>query len=226
MATTEIPNETPPGAAVPSLVDVAQDYIRDRITAGDFVPGQRLKERDLVGEIGISRVPLREALRALATEGFITLVPRKGAVVAQLKPNDLEDIFEVREALETHQAILATRKASPLEIAGMFREVEASERALAAGDRRAADQANVAFHTVLVRMTHNELLSRMLEPLQNRLNWLLRQSADPRELCVEHRDLAEAIAAGDEAAAQRLAKQHVQTSKKVALTLLFGDEPA
>ncbi|MBK7821012.1 MAG: GntR family transcriptional regulator [Tessaracoccus sp.] len=225
MATREIPDRGKPGAVVPSLADVAQDYIRDRITGGDYSPGYRLKERDLVEEIGISRIPLREALRSLATEGFVTLVPRKGAVVTQLKPNDLEEIFEVREALETHQAVLATRKATQPEVAELFREVEASERAWAAGDRQAADRANVAFHAVLVQMTHNDLFTRLLEPLQNRLNWLLRQNADQRELCLEHRDLAEAIAGGDEIAAQRLARQHVHTSKRVALELLFGDEP-
>lgn len=208
----------------PSLVDVAQDYIRDRITSGEFSPGYRLKERDLVEETGISRVPLREALRALAMEGFVTLQPRRGAVVAKLEPHDLEQIFEVREALETQLAVLATRKATPAEIAEMLGHVADAERAWEAGDRQAADGANLAFHAALVRMTHNDLFNRLLEPLQNRLGWLLRQNSDPGELCVEHRGLAEAIAAGDEEAARSLAWQHVHTSKRVALQALFGTD--
>lgn len=216
------PEQTRPGDAVPSLVDIVQDYLRERITSGALVPGDRLKERDLAEETGISRVPIREAMRILASEGFVTLNPRRGAVVARLEPEDLDEIYEVREALEALEAVLAARKASPDETVLMMSHVEASERALAAGDRRAADQANVAFHALLVQMTHNEVLARTLEPLQNRLNWLLRQNTDPRELCVEHRGLAEAIAAGDADAARELAISHVATSKKVALQQLFG----
>lgn len=216
------PEQARPGDAVPSLVDIVQDYLRERITSGALVPGDRLKERDLAEETGISRVPIREAMRILASEGFVTLNPRRGAVVARLEPEDLDEIYEVREALESLEAVLAARKASPDEIALMMSHVEASERALADGDRRAADQANVAFHALLVQMTHNEVLARTLEPLQNRLNWLLRQNTDPRELCVEHRGLADAIAAGDADAARRLAVSHVATSKKVALQQLFG----
>ncbi|MGC4154153.1 MAG: GntR family transcriptional regulator [Propionicimonas sp.] len=211
-----------PGDRVPSLVDVAQDYLRERITSGEFAPGDRLKERDLVEEIGISRVPIREALRGLASEGFVTLNPRRGAVVTRLEPEDLDEIYEVREALEALEAVLAARKASPDEITLMMSHVEASERAVVEGDRRAADQANVAFHALLVQMTHNDVLARTLEPLQNRLNWLLRQNLDPRQLCVEHRGLAEAIAAGDADTARRLAISHVATSKQVALQQLFG----
>ncbi|MGC3954987.1 MAG: GntR family transcriptional regulator [Propionicimonas sp.] len=207
---------------MPSLVEVAQDYLRERITSGGFAPGYRLKERDLVEEIGISRVPIREALRGLASEGFVTLTPRRGAVVTTLEPEDLVEIFEVREALEVQEAALAARKATPAEIAMMFEQVTASERGLLDGDRKAVDQANLAFHAVLVQMTHNDLLSKLLEPLQNRLNWLLRQNPDPRELCVEHRALAEAIAAHDVAEAQRLAIRHVQTSRTIALQQLFG----
>nr|WP_300147657.1 GntR family transcriptional regulator [Propionicimonas sp.] len=217
------PEQERPGDAVPSLVDVVQDYLRARITAGVLAPGDRLKERDLAEETGISRMPIREALRILASEGFVTLNPRRGAVVAHLEPEDLDEIYEVREALEVQEAVLAARKAQPDEIALMRSCVEESERAWAVGDRRAADQANVAFHAVLVRMAHNEVLAKTLEPLQNRLNWLLRQNTDPRELCVEHRDMVEAIAAGDVEAARRLAICHVATSKKVALQQLFGN---
>ncbi len=204
------------------MVDIVQDYLRERIASGVLAPGDRLKERDLVAETGISRVPIREALRILSSEGFVTLNPRRGAVVAHLEPADLDEIYEVREALEVQEAVLAARKAVPAEITEMMSHVEATERALAAGDRRAADEANVAFHALLVQMSHNEVLARTLEPLHNRLNWLLRQNTDPRELCVEHRGLAEAIAAGDVDEARRLAAIHVATSKKVALQQLFG----
>lgn len=211
--------------AVPSLVDIVQDYVRERITSGILVPGDRLKERDLAEETGISRVPIRDALRILAFEGFVTLNPRRGAVVASLEPEDLDEIYEVREALEAQEAALAALRATPDEIALMMSYVDEASRAWADGDRRTADQANVAFHALLVQMTHNDVLAKTLEPLQNRLNWLLRQNTDPGELCFEHRGMAEAIAAGDAETARRLALRHVATSKKVALQLLFGSRP-
>lgn len=210
------------GDAVPSLVDIVQDYVRERITSGVLVPGDRLKERDLAEETGVSRVPIREALRILASEGFVTLNPRRGAVVAGLEPEDLDEIYEVREALEVQEAALAARKATPVEIALMMSFVDEAEQAWAAGDRRSADQANVAFHGLLVQMAHNDVLAKTLEPLQNRLNWLLRQNTDPGELCAEHRGLADAIATGDVDTARHLALRHVATSKRVALQLLFG----
>lgn len=216
------PEQVRPGDGVPSLVDIVQDYLRERITSGVLAPGDRLKERDLAEETGISRVPIREAMRILASEGFVTLNPRRGAVVARLEPEDLDEIYEVREALEVLESALAARNATPDEVVQLMSHVEAAERALTDGDRPAADRANLAFHAQLVQMAHNEVLARTLEPLQNRLNWLLRLNTDPRQLCVEHRSLAEAIAAGDADTARRLAITHVATSKKIALQQLFG----
>lgn len=205
-----------------SLADRAQDFIRHRITSGALVPGDRIKEREVSEETGISRIPIREALRGLATEGFITLSPKRGAIVTTLEPKDLEEIFEVREALERQVCVLASRKGSRLEIEQMLETVEEADTALEHGDLAAVGIANLRFHDILVAMSHNEVLTRLLEPLQNRLHWLLRQNDDPSELCAEHRALAEAIASGDERRAEELALAHVRTSKRVAVRQLFG----
>ncbi len=207
-----------------SLADRVQDFIRNRITSGELVPGDRIKEREVAVETGISRIPIREALRGLATEGFVTLSPNRGAVVTQLEPRDLDEIFEVREALEGQMCVLAARKASRPELDSMIAAVEEADSALQAGDLGRVGMANLRFHDILIAMAHNEVLVRLLEPLQNRLHWLLRQNEDPTELCVEHRALAEAIMAGDQDRAEALAKAHVHTSKRVAMRQLFGPE--
>lgn len=224
MANQTTPVGERPGDLLPTMVDVAQDYIREQIASGVLSPGDRLKERDLVTETGVSRIPIREALRNLASEGFIELSPRRGAVVARLEPADLEEIFEVRFALEVQEAGLAARKATADEVARMFDHVTEAEEAMVLGDREAVDTANRRFHEVLVEMTHNRVLAKMLEPLQSRLNWLLKQNSDVRPICVEHRAIADAIAAGKVADAQQLALVHVQTSKEIALAQLFGKE--
>ncbi len=209
--------------SVPSLVDVAQDYIRTRIAAGDFPPGHRLKERDLSDETGISRIPIREAIRSLASEGFVTLVPRRGAVVTQLQPELLDEIFEVREALEVQECALAAKRASEGEIERMRESVEAAERALRAGDAEGVNEANARFHEILVEASHNDTLAGVLRPLKNRLNWILRQNEDATLVCREHRDILEAIVSGDVDQARAVATSHVATSKQLALAVLFQD---
>ncbi|WP_158600457.1 GntR family transcriptional regulator [Tessaracoccus antarcticus] len=213
-----------PGDVQMSLVDVSKDYIRARITAGEFPPGFRLKERELSAELGISRIPIREAVRDLSTEGFVTLLPRRGAVVSELVPEDLDDIFEVRMALEVTECGLAAQRASGEEISRMLGHVSAANDAVARGDRDAVNAANGDFHDVLVEMGHNPVLAQVLEPLRNRIQWLLRQNRDVGAICREHEEIAEAIADRDVERARRLAAVHVETSRRVATEVLFGQQ--
>ncbi len=213
-----------PGDLQKSLVDVSKDYIRSRITMGEYPPGFRLKERELSAELGISRIPIREAVRDLSMEGFVTLSPRRGAVVTELKREDLDDIFEVRLALEVTECALAARRASDADIERMRACVAAADEAGAAGNRDAVDAANGEFHDVLVEMGHNPVLAQVLEPLRNRLQWLLRQNLDVTDICREHGEIADAIADRDEDRARELARVHVETSRRVAGDVLFGQQ--
>ncbi len=216
------PNSLRPGDVQMSLVDVSKDYIRARITSGEFPPGFRLKERELSDELGISRIPIREAVRDLSTEGFVTLLPRRGAVVSELVPEDLDDIFEVRMALEVTECVLAAQRATDEEIVRMQECVARANDAIARGDREAVDVANGEFHDVLVAMGHNPVLAQVLEPLRNRIQWLLRQNKEVEVICREHEQIAEAIAARDVERARHLAHVHVETSRRVATDVLFG----
>ncbi|MHA7862644.1 GntR family transcriptional regulator [Tessaracoccus sp. Y36] len=209
-----------------SLAERARDVIRDRITTGAYQPGYRIKERDLSEELGISRIPVREALAGLSTEGFITLQPRRGAVVTELVPEDLREIFELREALEVQEVELALKHGSEAERARLLRVVEKEQSALKSGNRDLVRRYNAEFHEVLVQMTHNSLMASMLEPLRNRLNWLFKQNDDPAAICGEHFEIAQAIVSGDRAKARALAEVHVGTSLRLAHTLLFGDTEA
>lgn len=207
-----------------SMVDVSKDYIRERITSGEFPPGYRLKERDLSTELGISRIPIREAVRDLSKEGFVTMLPRRGALVSELVPEDLDDIFEVRMALEVTQCVLAAQRASNEEIMRLRGCVAATKDAMKRGDRDAIHAANGEFHDVLVEMGHNPVLAQVLEPLRNRIQWLLRQNKDVSAICQEHEEIAEAIGARDVERARQVAHQHVVTSRRVATEVLFGQQ--
>ena len=204
-----------------SLADVAQDYLRDQIMSGALTPGERIKERELSDVTGISRIPIREALQRLAAEGFVTPLPRRGATVSQIEPDDLDEIFEVRIALEVQECMLAVAKATEREVADLLATVARAERALAAGDRAAVDAENAAFHDLLVKMSHNDVLQSMLKPLRSRLTWLLRQNDDVQVMCTEHSAIARAIADRDAEQVRVLALSHVETSKRLALAQLF-----
>src|SRR3954466_14937071 len=109
------------GARHAPLNKVVADAIRERILAGDFEPGERLAEERLSEELGVSRMPVREALRALAAEGIVTLGRRRGASVTTYSEQQIRELVEVRATLESLNAKLAARRHDP----GQIRELEA-----------------------------------------------------------------------------------------------------
>jgi DNA-binding GntR family transcriptional regulator len=215
---------TPLGVAHAPLRDQVRDEIRLRIIDGRLAPGTRIVERDIAAELAVSRVPVREALRMLQTEGFVSVVPRKGVVVRSLSRVDVVELFDVREALE----VLATRRAAETATTARLRRLgqllAKARKAIDAGDPAAAAAANDAFHDEIILLAGNELLASLLEPLQGRLHWLFRQIADLDALWSEHKDLYDAIASGDPDRAAGQALRHVRANREVALEMLFDDD--
>lgn len=211
----------PIGLAHTPLRDQTRDAIRQRIIDGRLTPGTRLVERELAAELQVSRVPVREALRMLESEGFLEVVPRRGVVVRRLTRRDVEELFDVRQSLEVLATRRAAERATPADLARLRSLLDQVARAIEAGDSEAVGQGNEAFHDALIALSDNALLASMLEPLQGRLHWLFRQNQDSGQLLAEHRQIYDAVASGDpeRAAAQALA--HVLENRDVALRLLF-----
>lgn len=217
------------GALHSSLAEQVAQRIRGQIADGSLRPDTRLVEQDLADSLGVSRVPVREALRRLETEGFVTRLPRRGVVVASMTRTDVEDLFDVREALEVQAVRLATRRATPEEVAELGAVVARGRDALERGDLTEVAAMNGLFHDLVVQMAHNRVLSSMMEPLHGRLQWILRQNDDPDLVCREHEELQRAIADGKVRHAATCATEHVRTSRALALSLLFrgdGETPA
>lgn len=204
------------------LRDAVRDEIRARIIDGRYRPGDRIRERDLADELGVSRIPVREAFRTLETEGFVTLVPRSGIVVRQLSEKDVAELFDVREALEVVAAERAAQRAGKADLLRLRQTLARGRRAIDAGDWSMVWEANQAFHDEIIRLAHNDLLASILEPLQGRLHWLFRQHEDPEELWAEHSELCDAIASGDPERSGAQALRHVRVNRALALRLLFG----
>ena len=214
-------SDIPPGLAQGPLRDQIREEIRQRIVEGRLAPGDRMIERELAAELGVSRVPVREALRMLETEGFVQVLPRRGVIVRRLSRHDVEELFDVRESLE----VLATRRAATNATSGDLARLEdlltEAEAAIHSRDRHAIGAANEQFHDTILGLANNSLLSAMLEPLQGRLHWLFRQNEDPSGLLREHRELFEAIASGDPDRAGAAALAHVVRNRELAIRMLF-----
>lgn len=222
---TITPGTVPIGLAHTPLRDQTRDEIRQRIIDGRLAPGARLVERELAAELQVSRVPVREALRMLASEGFLEVVPRRGVVVRRLTLTDVEELFDVREALEVLATRRATAHASADDLARLRGILDRVDAAIAADDPAAIGQGNEDFHDAIIELARNELLASMLEPLQGRLHWLFRQNQNATQLQREHRELYDAIASGDPDVAAERALQHVRDNRRLALSLLFTGEP-
>lgn len=204
------------------LRDAVRDEIRERIIDGRYPPNTRIVERSLAEQLGVSRIPVREALRMLETEGFVTLVPRRGVLVRQLSEKDVDELFDVRRALEVLAAERAAERAGKGDILRLRQVLARGRRAMDAGDLTAVWAANEEFHDEIIRLARNDLLADLLEPLQGRLHWLFRQHENPERLWAEHSELCDAIASGDPELAGAQALQHVRINRALALRLLFG----
>lgn len=211
------------GATHRPLRERVRDLIRERIVRGDFAPGDRLVERVLAEDMGVSRVPVREAFNLLKGEGFVQDVPRRGVIVTRLTKEDVDDLFEVRVALDVQCARLASARATDAEIRALEAIADDADAALARGEHEAIAELNQAFHDALPRMTHNRILAATLEPLEGRLHWVLRQNRSPEVLLAEHRELVRALAARDAEAAAEVARRHVDTSRELCRQIMLED---
>lgn len=211
------------GATHQPLRERVRDLIRDRIVRGEFTPGDRLVERVLAEELGVSRVPVREALNLLKGEGFVQDVPRRGVIVTMLSQEDLDDLFEVREALEVQSARLACQRATDDELESLADIARRADAARDLDDTELLADLNEAFHDAIPRLAHNRILATTLEPLEGRLHWVLRQNRSPGALMKEHSELVEALVARDAERAEEIARRHVATSRAICHELMFGD---
>lgn len=198
--------------------------IHERILAaidgGDYPPGARLLEADLAARFGVSRTPVREALRRLESQGVVSHQARKGAVVARLDYDQLGELYAVREVMEGLAARLAARHASQPEVALLYEMIKADERLTAP---KALAQANKRFHRQLHLSSHNRYLIETLGPVRRSLSLLgdTTFSAEGRieSSNAEHRRIVDAIAARDGDVAEAAARAHIASAYAVRLRL-------
>ncbi|MFJ4324719.1 GntR family transcriptional regulator [Streptomyces tricolor] len=220
---------TSPGRAKTEPLGAVRERVlaslREDIIAGRLGPGDRLVERELAERFGVSRVPVREAIRALVAEGFVLFESARRTVVRRLTPADVRELFELREALEVYAAGLAASRATPEALAELRDLLDQAARATQAEDAETITDINTRFHDRVLSMAGNGLLISVMEPVDGRLRWLTRRNEEWPQLLTEHRALYEAIASGDPARARAHALDHVRANHRSTVRHLFGSEP-
>lgn len=188
--------------------------ISNAILTGEFEPGARLDEQQLAGRFGVSRTPVREALRQLATSGLIDLRPRRGAVVASVTPEQLQTMFAAMAEMEATCARLAAMNMTPAEREQLRQLQETMAGLVKTGDPDAYADANQAFHLSIYAGTHNSVLSDFTSRLRTRVAPFRRaQFRNVGRLAMsweEHGPIVQAILANDAAAAHAAMLRHVE----------------
>lgn len=207
----------------PSLAEEAYLALHRRIVRGQLAPGETLLEPALCEELGISRTPLREALKRLAGEGLVVMPRNRRARVAPIDARELEHLFEVEAGLESLAAGLAAERMTNTELKRLESLQERLERLLAKGDRNAYFELNQRIHGLIVAGARNPVLEETHRGLLGRLERARYLALDRlgrwQESTEEHREILEALKARDGDLARRLLADHVQHTGEVIAAL-------
>jgi DNA-binding GntR family transcriptional regulator len=202
------------GAAHSPLTKLVADSIRERILAGNYAGGERLVEVQLSTELGVSRMPVREALRVLAAEGMVTIEPRRGATVKVYSHDQISELVEVRATLEALNAKLAARRHDPGQIRRLEQILAAGSKVNDKTDLVQMQKDNNNFHEALAQVAANETLREMVRSLRDRTAVIFAPHSGKRarDNWDEHAAILRAVVAGDAELAGLLAARHVHSA--------------
>ncbi len=196
------------------LRDVVFKTLRQAILTGELKPGERLMEIHLANKLGVSRTPIREAIRQLELEGLVIMVPRKGAMVASITQKSMRDVLEVRLALEKLAVELASERITDEQKEELKNALLNFEEVVKSGDASLIAKADVAFHDVIFEATGNMRLGQLANNLSEqmyryRFEYIKDESGHNR-LVDEHRRIYDAIAAADAKKATDEISNHIK----------------
>ena len=210
------------------LRDVVFNTLREAILRGDLVPGERLMELQLAAKLGVSRTPIREAIRMLEQEGLAITIPRKGAIVAGMTEKDMQDVLEIREALEELSVQVACDKITDEEIAELQKNMKNFEHSLNSGDLKTMAHADVEFHDVIYRATDNPKLINMLNNLREQMYRYrveyLKNPQNHEQLLHEHEAIYKGIVEKDKSAVTEMIRKHISNQVAVVKHMIREQE--
>ncbi len=194
------------------LRETVCEVLRDAIQRGILEPGERLMEIQLAEELGISRTPVREAIRKLEQEGYVIMMPRRGTYVSSMSVRDVKEIFEIRSALESLATTLATMRIEADELEKLRTLLTEIEGHIERKDIEKIVATDIEFHGLLYQVSRNE---RLVAIISRTLS--MSYPGRLKETLAEHRAMVEAIAEGDVDAARDAAERHMEQAEETLL---------
>lgn len=208
------------------LRDVVFRTLREAILKGELKPGERLMEMQLASKLGVSRTPIREAFRMLEQEGLAVTIPRRGAEVARMTEKDMQDVLEIREALDELASTIACDKMTEEQLEELARAKRGFEETLETGDVKSIAEADVRFHDVIYRAANNKRLESILSNLSEqmyryRIEYLKEERNYPI-LVKEHAEIVEGLRAHDKTRVRGAMHAHVQNQADAVKAVIRG----
>lgn len=200
------------------LRDVVFNTLRQAILTGELKPGERLMEIHLANRLGVSRTPIREAIRKLELEGLVIMIPRRGAEVAQITEKSMNDVLEVRRAVDALCVELACDRITEDELVRLKEACDNFEQVVNTGDIKQIAQADVALHDIIVQATGNmrlvQLINNLSEQMYRYRFEYIKDSSQHGRLIEEHRMIYDSIVRKDKDEACKAAKIHIDNQKQ------------
>lgn len=210
------------------LRDVVFNTLRQAILIGELKPGERLMEIHLADRLGVSRTPIREAIRKLELEGLVVMIPRKGAQVAKITEKNLKDVLEVRRALDMLAVRLACQRMDEEDKKALREACDEFAGVIKSNNTKDITEADVHFHDIILKSTGNDRLIQLVNNLAEqmyryRLEYI-KDSAYHSRLVREHEDIYSAIINKEEEKAAQAVVLHIDNQEKTIIEHLHLNE--
>ncbi len=210
------------------LRDVVFRTLREGILKGELKPGERLMELQLASRLGVSRTPIREAIRMLELEGLAVTIPRRGAMVAKMTEKDMEDVLQIRRCLDDLAVRLSCEKMTQEQLKALYLALKKFEESTRSRDVKQIAQADVEFHDTIYKAADNPKLLTLLNNLREqmyryRLEYLKDVSVYP-ELIAEHQEIYDGLARKDKEQVIRITNKHIMNQAIVVKNIIREQE--
>lgn len=203
------------------LREVIFNSLREAIIIGELRPGERLMEVQLAEKMGVSRTPVREAIRKLELEGLVDMIPRKGAHVAELSIKDIMDVLEVRASLDGLATALASERITDDELKELKHINSQFSSYIEKENLNGSIKKDAEFHDIIYKASRNDKLIAILNNLREQVQRFrviyLKDYSSPKNLIKEHNDIYESMVSRSSEAARGLAKQHILNQEATIL---------
>ena len=203
------------------LREIVYEELKRQIMIGEIPPGTRMMEVELADDMGVSRTPIREAIRKLEKEGLVSIEPRRGAYASDISVKDMVDVLEVREFLEGMAAGLAAKKISKDETEELKKATSAYKKAVESGNTEEIIKEDELFHKLIVDCSGNKTLIQMINQVQElalRFRYIYYEDFSRyRNMPYEHQEILDAILSGDSEKARNIADAHVLRLKEFVI---------